>query len=123
MTTRISLISMPWATPYSPSIQMGLLKAHMDAVLGDRVETRCHSAHLGIRLSSPEATSVAMPLNEHAYMLLVLGERERARERRKGPGPFGPSSPLAAALRQLTATRPPKLKLTRKHLSELGRAT
>jgi len=119
MVAQISLISMPWATPYSPCIQLGLLKSHMDSVFGDRIPTRCHSAHLGIRLLSPEATARAMPLDEHAYMLLVLGERER--RNRRGSTRLSPT--LAAALKQLTAGRPADSKLTQRHLFEVSRAT
>ncbi len=119
MIAQISLISMPWAMPYSPCIQMGLLKAHMDSVLGDRVQTRCHSAHLGIRFLSPDATASAMPWDEHAYMLLVLAERER----RKPQGPTRLASPLAAALKELTAGRGAARRLTQKNLRELSLAT
>jgi radical SAM superfamily enzyme YgiQ (UPF0313 family) len=119
MIAQISLISMPWATPYSPCIQLGLLKSHMDAVFGDQIRTRCHSAHLGIRLLSPDATARAMPLDEHAYMLLVLGERERRHAR----GPTRLSSPLAGALEELTAGKPAGSKLTQRHLRELSRVT
>jgi radical SAM superfamily enzyme YgiQ (UPF0313 family) len=117
MIAQISLISMPWAMPYSPCIQLGLLKSHMDSVLGDRIMTRCHSAHLGIRFLSPEATASAMPLDEHAYMLLVLSTRQKAR------GSKLLSSPLAAALKKLTSGRPVDFRLTQKNLRELSRVT
>jgi radical SAM superfamily enzyme YgiQ (UPF0313 family) len=91
----------------------------MESVLGDRVRTRCHSAHLGIRLLAPEATGAAMLLDEHAYMLLVLGESERRRARR----PALLSRPLAAALKQLGSGRPANSRLTQKKLRELSRAT
>ena len=119
MIAHIALISMPWATPYSPCIQLGLLKAHMDSVLGDRIQTRCHSAHLGIRLLSPEATAAAMSFDEHAYMLLVLGSRERRKPRR--PTLLSPT--LAAALKELTSGRPASVRLTQKHLRALSLAT
>jgi radical SAM superfamily enzyme YgiQ (UPF0313 family) len=119
MITQVSLISMPWATPNSPCIQLGLLKSHMDSVFGDRIETRCHSAHLGIRLLSPEAMARAKPLDEHAYMLLVLDTRER----RDAHGPTRLSPTLAAALKELTAGRPVGSKLTQRHLAEVSRAT
>ena len=102
MMAQISLISMPWATPYSPCIQLGLLKSHMDRALGDRIRTRCHSAHLGVRLLSPEATEMAMAFDEHAYMFLVLGACERHEPRE----PRLLSSPLAAALKELASGRP-----------------
>ena len=80
---------MPWATPYSPCIQLGILKSHMDSVLGDRIQSRCHSAHLGIRLLSPEATASAMPFDEHAYMLLC--RRARAPESAEMEATFAPA--------------------------------
>ncbi len=119
MIAHVSLVSMPWATPYSPCIQLGILKAHMDSVFGDRIQTRCHSAHLGIRLLSPDATGAAMTFDEHAYMLLVLGERERRNARR----PTLLSPPLAAALDELNSGRPADVRLTQKKLRELSRAT
>ena len=119
MMAQISLISMPWATPYSPCIQLGLLKSHMDRALGDRVRTRCHSAHLGVRLLSPEATEMAMAFDEYAYMFLVLGACERHEPR----GPRLLSSPLAAALKELASGRPVDSRLTQKHLRELSQAT
>jgi len=119
MITQISLISMPWATPFSPSIQLGLLKSYIDSVFGDRVRTRCHSAHLGIRLLSPEATAQAMPFDEHAYMLLVLGERQR----RKTQGIALLSPPLAGALKEISSSRTAGAALTQKSLGKLSRAT
>ena len=119
MIAQISLISMPWAMPYSPCIQLGLLKSHMDSVFGDRIQTRCHSAHLGIRFLSPEATASAMPWDEHAYMFLVLAERDS----RKPWGPMRLSSPLAAALKELTASKPAAGRLTQKNLRELSLVT
>ena len=110
---------MPWATPYSPSIQLGLLKSHMDSVFGDRIQTRCHSAHLGIRLLSPQATQTAMSLHEYAYMLLVLGERDRCLASRGRPL----SPPLLAALKELTSGSPVTGRLTQKNLSKLSLVT
>jgi radical SAM superfamily enzyme YgiQ (UPF0313 family) len=48
MRTKLHLVSMPWASPELPSIQIAVLKAYLDATFGSRVQTRAYSAFTNI---------------------------------------------------------------------------
>ncbi|HEV7644835.1 MAG TPA: radical SAM protein [Pyrinomonadaceae bacterium] len=48
MQTTLHLVSMPWASPDLPSIQIAVLKAYIDATFGSRVKTHAYSAFTNI---------------------------------------------------------------------------
>src|SRR5262245_66244466 len=50
MRTKLHLVSMPWSSPELPSIQIAVLKAYIDSVLGRQIATRTYSAFAGILL-------------------------------------------------------------------------
>jgi hypothetical protein len=50
MKTSLHLVSMPWADPELPSIQISVLKSYVDAVFGKRVLTKTYSAFASIAL-------------------------------------------------------------------------
>ena len=50
MRTKLHLISMPWANPELPSIQIAALKAFVDSVFSRQVPTRTYSAFAAILL-------------------------------------------------------------------------
>ncbi len=50
MRSKLHLVSMPWADPELPSIQISALKAYMDSAFGGTVTTRTYSAFASIAL-------------------------------------------------------------------------
>ena len=50
MKTSLHLVSMPWADPELPSIQISVLKSYVDSVFGKRVPTKTYSAFASIAL-------------------------------------------------------------------------
>jgi len=77
MHTRLHLISMPWANPSMPSIQNGVLKAYVDSVLGDRVETFAYSAFARILVEETRSGVVdhyetLQEYEEYPYFLMFL---------------------------------------------------
>jgi len=77
MRVKLHLVSMPWADPELPSIQIAALKAHMDRALGDTLQTTTYSAFAAISLERREGGWVngAERFEDHEeypYFLLCL---------------------------------------------------
>ncbi len=80
METTLQLISTPWASPNSPSIQLGGLKAYVDQELGGQIVTTCHSLfravvlRLGRELGEPtdDLFERFSSFQEYLYFLLAV---------------------------------------------------
>lgn len=100
MRVRTHLISMPWAPPGSPSIQLGALQAHLRRALGPAADCRSYSAFFSIA----HALAGGPPARAHqsfaahgedAYLALYL--------RRFRPGELSARGGLPRLLRALAA--------------------
>jgi radical SAM superfamily enzyme YgiQ (UPF0313 family) len=118
MRVRTHLISMPWAQPDAPSIQLACLKAHLDRVQGRRSDCRVYSAFFSIlhdfRGSARGGVSQDVSVyNEYVYLPLYLSRFGPA-EHRSQPG----------VARLLEAIRAPGVKpLSLSVLKRLERST
>ncbi len=77
MQTKLHLVSMPWASPELPSIQIAVLKAYMDATFGSRVQTRAYSAFVNILLEQTNRGYIdhydtLQNFEEYPYFLMFL---------------------------------------------------
>ncbi len=118
MRVRTHLISMPWAQPDFPSIQIASLKGHLDRVLQSHDDCLTHSAFFAILhefkgRTFQEFFRSVEAYGEYIYMLLYL--------RRFGPSQFRNRTTIARLLKSL---RTPEAKPLSLHLlSGLERAT
>jgi radical SAM superfamily enzyme YgiQ (UPF0313 family) len=118
MRVRTHLISMPWAQPDAPSIQLASLKAHLDGARSRRSDCRAYSAFFSILhdFRGPAFQGFFQDVsvyNEYAYLPLYL--------RRFGPSEYR-GRPAVARL--LKAIRAPGIKpLSLSVLNGLERAT
>ncbi len=77
MKAKLHLVSMPWADPELPSIQISVLKAYVDAAFGNRVPTRTYSAFASIGLEQTRSgyskyDDKYEPFEEYPYFLIYL---------------------------------------------------
>ncbi|HET6439600.1 MAG TPA: radical SAM protein [Anaeromyxobacter sp.] len=117
MRVRTHLVSMPWAPPESPSIQLGALKAHLTQALGPGADCRTYSAFFTILndLRGPGLRRFhrrAAACGEYAYLPLFLRR-------------FGPNPPRGHTVGRLVERlrRTPVAPLSLRALNELERAT
>lgn len=76
MNVAVHLISMPWSTPEIPSIQLGVLKAHLDNAFGPKLRTQTYSAFNAIvspsRRSRRDLYQELADFDEFPYFLLCV---------------------------------------------------
>src|SRR5690349_3666302 len=99
MKLAVHLVSMPWATPFQPSIQLGALKAHLRDKLPE-LAVWCHHAHFGIPFRmTKDFSSFALgeAHEEYLYSLVVYKDFARAK--------LGAKSTVRTLLKALNRSR------------------